>query len=247
MHKTARQKYVLDIISEQGQASISELAERLQVSADTIRRDLTDLENQGLAQKNHGGAIALNLSAMNRRGRNTLLPDTKQRMGKQVAECVPAGSTLFLDAGSTVMSVAMFLKGPLTVITTSLDIAQHFSDREDIELILLGGKWDKAQRLFAGSATLSLLSRYRADIAILGACAIHAELGLSASKEADAEVKRAMLAASHERWVVADHLKLNHCEPYLVSGLSEIHQLFLDRPWAELGDSSALQVTVCAK
>lgn len=51
MHKTARQKYVLDIITEQGQASITELADRLQVSADTIRRDLTDLEKQGLAQK----------------------------------------------------------------------------------------------------------------------------------------------------------------------------------------------------
>ena len=76
MHKTARQRHVLDILSEQGQASITELAEKLQVSADTIRRDLTDLENQGLAQKNHGGAIALNLSAMNRQGRNTLLPET---------------------------------------------------------------------------------------------------------------------------------------------------------------------------
>ena len=169
MHKTARQRHVLDILSEQGQASITELAEKLQVSADTIRRDLTDLENQGLAQKNHGGAIALNLSAMNRQGRNTLLPETKQRLGKQVALQVPAGSTLFLDAGSTVMAVASFLRGPLTVITTSLDIAQHFSDREDVELILLGGKWDQQQRLFAGSATLSLLSRYRADIAILGA------------------------------------------------------------------------------
>lgn len=139
MHKTARQRHVLDILSEQGQASITELAEKLQVSADTIRRDLTDLENQGLAQKNHGGAIALNLSAMNRQGRNTLLPETKQRLGKQVALQVPAGSTLFLDAGSTVMAVASFLRGPLTVITTSLDIAQHFSDREDVELILLGG------------------------------------------------------------------------------------------------------------
>ncbi|WP_343645095.1 DeoR/GlpR family DNA-binding transcription regulator [Enterobacter sp.] len=246
MHKTARQKYVLDIISEQGQASITELAERLQVSADTIRRDLTDLEKQGLAQKNHGGAIALNLSAMNRQGRNTLLPDAKRRLGQRVAESVPAGSTLFLDAGSTMLAVATCLQGPLTIITPSLDIAQHVSDREDIELILLGGKWDQKQRLFAGSATLSLLSRYRADIAILGACAIHAELGLSASQEADAEVKRAMLAASQERWIVADHLKLNRCEPYLVSGLSEIHRLFLDRPWAELGESSALQVTVCA-
>ena len=106
MHKTARQRYVLDILSEQGQASITDLAEKLQVSADTIRRDLTDLENQGLAQKNHGGAIALNLSAMNRQGRNTLLPETKQRLGKQVAQQVPPGSTLFLDAGSTVMAVA---------------------------------------------------------------------------------------------------------------------------------------------
>lgn len=244
MHKTARQKYLLDIISQNGQASISDLVEKLQVSADTVRRDLTDLENQGLAQKNHGGAIALDLSAMNRQGRNTLLPKTKQQLGKKVAESVPAGSTLFLDAGSTVMAVATFLQGPLKIITTSLDIAQHFSDRADIELILLGGQWDQKQRLFAGSATLSLLSRYRADIAILGACAIHAQLGLSASKEADADVKRAMLAASHEHWIVADHLKLNHCEPWLVSGLADIHQLFLDRPWAELGDNSALQVTI---
>ncbi|UWM66247.1 DeoR/GlpR family DNA-binding transcription regulator [Enterobacter sp. CP102] len=244
MHKTARQKYLLDIISENGQASISDLVEKLQVSADTVRRDLTDLEKQGLAQKNHGGAIALDLSAMNRHGRNTLLPKTKQQLGKKVAESVPAGSTLFLDAGSTVMAVATFLQGPLKIITTSLDIAQHFSDRADIELILLGGQWDQKQRLFAGSATLSLLSRYRADIAILGACAIHAQLGLSASKEADADVKRAMLAASHEHWIVADHLKLNHCEPWLVSGLADIHQLFLDRPWAELGDNSALQVTI---
>lgn len=247
MHKTARQKYVLDLIIEQGQASITELAEKLQVSADTIRRDLTDLEKQGLAQKNHGGAIALDLSGMNRQGRNTLLPETKQRLGKAVAQRVPTGSTLFLDAGSTVMAVATFLQGPLKVITTSLDIAQHFSDRDDIELILLGGQWDQKQRLFAGSATLSLLSRYRADIAILGACAIHAQLGLSASKEADADVKRAMLAASHEHWIVADHMKLNHCEPWLVAGVSEIHQLFLDRPWAELGDTGALQVTVCAE
>lgn len=94
MHKTARQKYVLDIITEQGQASITELAERLQVSADTIRRDLTDTEKRGLAQ-NHGGAIALNLSTMTRVSRNSLLPEIKQRLGKQVAQCVPAGSTLF--------------------------------------------------------------------------------------------------------------------------------------------------------
>lgn len=244
VHKTARQKYLIDILSEKGQVTISELVDKLQVSADTLRRDLSDLEKQGLAQKNHGGAIALNLSIMNRQNRNTLLADTKQRIGKMVAEKIPGGSTLFLDAGSTVLAVAAWIQGPMTVITTSLDIAQHFSDRADIELILLGGKWDRQQRLFAGSATVSLLERYRADIAILGACALHADLGLSASQEADAEVKRAMLAASAEHWLVADHLKLNHCEPWLVAGLADIHQLFLDRPWKELQDNGSTQLNI---
>ncbi|MBZ7507249.1 DeoR/GlpR family DNA-binding transcription regulator [Klebsiella michiganensis] len=244
MHKTARQKYLIEILSEKGQITISELVDRLQVSADTLRRDLSDLEKQGLAQKNHGGAIALNLSAMNRQNRNTLLPDTKKRLGKMVAEKIPGGSTLFLDAGSTVLAVATQIQGPMTVITPSLDIAQHFSTRADIQLILLGGKWDMQQRLFAGSATVSLLERYRADIAVLGTCALHADLGLSGSQEADAEVKRAMLAASAEHWLVADHMKLNHCEPWLVAGLADIHQLFLDRPWDELKDNDSIQLHI---
>ena len=244
MHKTARQKYLIDILSEKGQITISELVDRLRVSADTLRRDLSDLEKQGLAQKNHGGAIALNLSAMNRQNRNTLLPDTKKRLGKMVAEKIPGGSTLFLDAGSTVLAVATQIQGPMTVISPSLDIAQHFSTRSGIQLILLGGKWDMQQRLFAGSATVSLLERYRADIAVLGTCALHADLGLSASQEADAEVKRAMLAASAEHWLVADHMKLNHCEPWLVAGLADIHQLFLDRPWDELKDNDSIQLHI---
>ncbi|MFH7094628.1 DeoR/GlpR family DNA-binding transcription regulator, partial [Klebsiella pneumoniae] len=189
MHKLARQKHILDRLSETGQLSISELVADLQVSADTIRRDLSDLEQQGVLQKSHGGAIALNVPAMTRQGRNALLTQTKQRLGQQVAARIPSGSTLFLDAGSTLLAVAAQLKGPLTVITASLDIAQLFSDRADIQLILLGGQWDSKQRLFAGSATLSLVTRYRADIAILGTCALHAGLGLSASQEADADVK----------------------------------------------------------
>lgn len=82
---------------------------------------------------------------------------------------VPPGATLFLNAGSTVLAVAAHLKGPLTVITPSLDIAQLFSERPDIELVLLGGNGICGSGCF-GSATLALLSRYRADIAILGAC-----------------------------------------------------------------------------
>ncbi|QKJ86077.1 DeoR family glycerol-3-phosphate regulon repressor [Paramixta manurensis] len=246
MHKAARQRYLLDSLSEKGQMSVAELAAKLRVSADTVRRDLVELERQGLAQKNHGGAIALDLPAMNRQGRNSLLPQTKRGLGEAVAAEIPAGSTLILDAGSTVLAVAAALRGPATVITASLDVAQCLSERSDIHLILLGGSWDARQRLFAGSATLAMLARYRADIVVLGACAIHAQLGLSASQEADGEVKRAMLAASAQHWLVADHLKLNHCEPHLVAELSAIDRLFIDRPWDELGEHSTVDVNVTA-
>lgn len=179
MHKLARQKHILDRLSETGQLSISELVAELQVSADTIRRDLSDLEQQGVLQKSHGGAIALNVPAMTRQGRNALLTQTKQRLGQQVAARIPSGSTLFLDAGSTLLAVAAQLKGPLTVITASLDIAQLFSDRADIQLILLGGQWDSKQRLFAGSATAGaghpLPGRYRHSRRLRAPCRAGAE------------------------------------------------------------------------
>ncbi len=75
MHKLARQKHILDRLSETGQLSISELVAELQVSADTIRRDLSDLEQlRACCRKSHGGAIALNVPAMTRQGRNALSP-----------------------------------------------------------------------------------------------------------------------------------------------------------------------------
>lgn len=234
----------MELLLKEGQAGINDLVEKLQVSADTVRRDLAELEKKGIAQKNHGGAVALNLSVMSRNERSALIPEIKMSIGRLVAEKIPAGSTVFLDAGSTLLAVATFLKEPMTVITSSLDIAHHLSDKPGIELILLGGKWDSKQRLFSGNATLMLLDKYRADIAILGACALHAEFGLTAGQEGDAEVKRAMLAASNEHWLVADHMKLNRCEPYQVSPLSQIHQLFMNSPWRELDDAGVTQINI---
>jgi len=244
MHKTARQQFLMELLMKEGQASINSLVEKLQVSADTVRRDLADLEKKGMAQKNHGGAVALNLSVMNRNERSALIPEIKLNIGRLVAEKIPHGSTIFLDAGSTLLGVATKLTGPMTVITTSLDIAYHLSDKPDIELILLGGKWDMQQRLFSGGATLMLLEKYRADIAILGACALHTKFGLTAGQEDDADVKRAMLAASNEHWLVADHMKLNRCEPYQVAPLSEIDRLFLNAPWSEFENTGSTQINI---
>ncbi|QHM76303.1 Glycerol-3-phosphate regulon repressor [Mixta theicola] len=244
MHKAARQQALLALLSEQGQSSVAQLSQALRVSVDTVRRDLNDLQQQGLAQKNHGGAIALDVPVMSRAARSTLLNATKQRLGRAVAAQIPPGATLMLDAGSTLLAVAEALTVPARVITASLDVAVVLSQRPQIELILLGGQWDSAQRLFAGAATLAMLQRYRADIAILGACAVHAGLGISASQEADAEIKRAMLALSAQRWLVVDHLKLDCCQPHQVADLAAMQRLFIDRPWDALPAMPATDVSV---
>ena len=247
MHKVARQKKLLALLSEQGQSSVAQLAQALQVSVDTVRRDLNDLQQQGLAQKNHGGAIALDVPVMTRRARSQVLSAAKQRLGQAVAAQIPPGSTLMLDAGSTVLAVASALTVPARIITASLDIACTLSNRPNIELILLGGQWDNDQRLFTGAATLAMLQRYRADIVVLGACALHPTLGLSASQEEDAEIKRAMLACSAARWLVVDHLKLNRCQPHRVADLAAMQRLFIDRPWDELPALHSTDVSVIAE
>ena len=101
-----RHQRILMRLSEVGEASITELAALLDVSGDTIRRDLVKLDSEGLLHKTHGGAIALDLEAMPRISRNRLLPDVKTALGKAVGAAIPRGTTIMLDAGMTALAVA---------------------------------------------------------------------------------------------------------------------------------------------
>lgn len=244
MQKHLRQQKLLDLLAEHGQAGIDELAAAFGVSDDTVRRDLAELHERGLLQKGRGGAVALDLSGMARHARAQVLPEAKRRIGAAAAASIPSGCVLMLDAGSTTLALATALAVPATVITHSLDIAHALDGRHGVRLILAGGEWDPRQRLFAGAATVEMMGRYRADLAVLGACAVHPRLGASATEEADARCKRAMLAASAEAWLLADHLKRDRCEAHAVAPLEHFQQIFTDRAWDGLDESLAGRVRV---
>ena len=230
-----RQQLLLDHLAEHGSASVAALAARFGVSDDTIRRDLQVLARQGVLQKTHGGAIALDVPHMARQPRARVLGEVKQRLARAVAAAVQPGQTLMLDAGMTLLAVAQALPpGPFTVITHSLDIAHALCERPRMRLILAGGEWDQRQRLFSGPSAAAGVAGHRADLAILGACAVHPELGVTASEAADAEIKRLMLAGAARAWLVADHSKFGAHEPFFVAALSAFDRLFTDRPapWA---------------
>ncbi|GBR66923.1 DeoR/GlpR family DNA-binding transcription regulator [Gluconobacter kanchanaburiensis] len=229
MRKLSRQHRLLAMLTDTDELLVSEAAVLLGVSDDTIRRDLCELEKQGSLHKTHGGAVSINLGGMARTARSILFSEQKKRIGAAAAAAVPAGATLFLDAGSTTLALAEALTVSATVITNSLDIASQIEERSALRLILAGGEWDSRQRLFSGAAARSVLSLYRADIAILGACAVSARGAVTAGEERDADMKRTMINAASEAWLLADHLKFDHVEPHHVADLAQFCRIYSDR------------------
>src|SRR4030095_15464927 len=174
MFTQERQQLILSLLSDQGRLTVSELAARLDVSDDTVRRDLRALSNRGFLQKVHGGAVALDVPRMDRLPRTQLMADVKVRLGAAVISRIESGQTIMLDAGHTTLEVARSLPQlPLTVITHALDIAQCLSEHPTVKLILAGGEWDPRERLFCGTATPRMVCMYRSAISILIAWDTH--------------------------------------------------------------------------
>jgi len=229
MNTAQRQQELVDWLAHRGRASVAELATRFEVSDDTVRRDLAALAEAGVVQKVHGGAVALDVPAMGRRGRGRVLAGVKRALGRAAAALVEPGMTLMLDAGDSVLAVALSLpEVPLTVITPSLDVAQALADRPGVTLVLAGGLWNPRHRLFEGPLAEALISGCRADLAFLGACSVDAQ-GVTATEAGDAQVKRALVASSGRRVLVADHTKWAGVQPWFVAPLSSFEILFTDR------------------
>lgn len=229
-----RRRNILSILVEDGHVRVSDLADRFRVSDDTIRRDLTALSDEGYLQKTHGGAVVLDIPSMRRDMRRGIAQEAKEQIGEQAIAYLTIGDTIFLDAGQTVLEVAKRLPaGNFTVITASLDVANVLSVRTDVRLIILGGEWDAAQRLFKGPATIEAIKNFRANTMVTGACAVDRTFGVTASEEWDAAAKRTMLAVSEKKMLVADHTKMGRREPFFVSPLEDYDFFVTDRAATE--------------
>jgi len=225
----------LEELTRAGRVEVLDLARRYDVSEHTIRRDLNALAGQGVLQKTHGGAVALNTAHLTWGARTQTLPAAKEQIGALAAQLIEPGQTVMLEAGSTTLSLARQLTArPLTVITNSLDIAALLDGDAGVTLIVTGGVWQTQERAFWGVAAGQVLGSYRADWAILGTCALHPQMGATATHEQDAVLKRAMVAASLRTMVLADHSKRDQVVTHLVLPTTQLDLVVTDQPWPEL-------------
>ena len=230
-----RQARIVDWLNAHGRVEVLELARLLEVSEHTIRRDLDALQQAGVLQRTHGGAVAIDTRRLGFGGRSAVLADVKSSLGHLGAELIEAGQSVVLDAGSTTLEMARALTvRPLTVITNSLDVAAVFDRDPLVQLVVLGGVWQPDARAFWGHATCQMLAHHHADWAVPGACAVALDAGATASEEPDAMLKQAMIRAARRTLVLADHSKVGGVAPYHVADWAQVHTLVTDRPWPEL-------------
>ncbi|NLX99435.1 MAG: DeoR/GlpR transcriptional regulator [Rhodopirellula sp.] len=225
-----RRTHLLDLVRSRRFASLPDLADALQVSESTVRRDVEQLEEQGSAQRIHGGVLYC--------GPAPKLPhfDMQQPEGRAqkraIAEkavgLIENGDTILLDGGSTTYEIARLLVGrPLHVVTNSLPVANLFAADPNSDLVMIGGNICPRTGVVQGPLADSMLAALRVRKTILSVAGINEE-GFFNNNLLLAETERAMMKAADSVIVVADSSKLGRQSLTHLCPLSAVEFLVMD-------------------
>jgi DeoR family glycerol-3-phosphate regulon repressor len=233
MKPVVRQAKIANIIRQQNRVTVNELAQFLEISKETIRRDLTALAKAGKIQKFHGGAFLPSTSGegpfRERMGENVM---AKIQIATEAVKLVRPGETLFIDTGSTSLYFAEKLAevSDLTVITNSAEIARIISlSSRGSQAFLVGGKFIGGNRQTAGSLAISQIQFFRAHHAVLTISAMDSQTGAMDFSIEEAQIAQAMIDQSQSLTIIADHSKFGRIASFKVCDLEQIRNLVCDQ------------------
>lgn len=227
-----RRRKILGIANRHGFVRQAEIAAELDVSTETVRRDLAALQEAGELTRVHGGAVMSGPPARvepAREERSSTSTLQKAEIARLAASLLGPDDTVFIDVGTTAEAVAHAL--PMSfhgvVVTSSLPVGLIVGAREDVELHLLGGKVRPRELTTYGAETLTQIAAFNAAVSIIGAGGV-AGNGISDFSGEDAAVKRQMIARSARSFVVAGSDKLGRIAPRNVCRLLDVDAIITD-------------------
>lgn len=232
MDSTTRQSEILTLLGTEGAVSITELADRFEVSDETVRRDVRQLENLGHVQKVHGGVrLPENIFESPWRHRQYEQSDAKQAIGRACAELVPDGASLTIESSTTAFWVARALRTQrnLSVITNGVEIARELCGRNNNRIYLSGGEMSNGTMSTLGPAAIDYIAQFTPDMAIIGASALDPARGLCDFHMQEAEIARAIVGTATKIIVIADATKFERRALVHVCSLARIDILITDR------------------
>lgn len=212
MYAEERQQRILDSARAAGRVEVSTLAEALDVTPETVRRDLTILQRHGVLRRVHGGAIPVERLGFEPgvEIRSELFVAEKERIAKAALAHLPDEGTVLLDAGTTTLRLAERLPRDreLTIVTNSLGIASLVAQHPNLSLYVLGGRVRGRTLAAVGSWVINSLQDVFVDVAFIGTNGLSAERGLTTPDQSESAAKRAMIRASRRSIVLTDHTKI---------------------------------------
>lgn len=232
MYAEERQVEIVTLVRQDGRVDVAGLAERLGVTPETVRRDLTVLERRGLLRRVHGGAIPVERLDFEPRlaARHEQFMAEKHRIAKAALEELPDEGVVLLDSGSTTEVLAGLLPTDreLTVVTNGLPIAMALAPMRNLTVLCVGGRVRERTFALVDEWARRTLADLTVDVGFLGTNGVSAAKGLTTPVPAEAAVKAAMVAAARRRVLLADHSKVGQDSFVRFAALSDLDVVVTD-------------------
>lgn len=231
-----RQQCIIDALHQRNVVTVGDLSRELDVTEETIRRDLDKLEAQEVIWRVHGGAYLrtpTNGGDVPVDTRRNMCTEEKTQVAKRCMDYIKDDDVLMLDNSTSVLHLATELKSSnrrVTVITNCLAIIEELTGCSQIDLILLGGTMNHSSRDFSSTVTQKFLDQFHAKKAFISCSGISTASGLTDYNENNAAIRRKMLLNSDVRFFMSDTTKVGKSMIHVVGELGLLDYVIVDRP-----------------
>ncbi len=223
-----RRDHLLATLAREQRILSLRIARDLGVSDDTIRRDLEQLEREGLLRRVHGGALPISPALGSYSERSERDAPLKRRLGEAGARLVQRNMTVMLYGGTTILQVARSLavQTPFTLVTNDPQVALEVGrSPRRVECILIGGRFSPRHALTLGAVAVEAIQSMRFDLVLLGTCAIDAAFGIASADPEDAHLQRAAIASSARAIALVTPEKLGTCAPFRIAPVAALEKI----------------------
>lgn len=229
MLKEERQAYIIHQINLHNKVLSTDLSIQLNVSEDTIRRDLNELAENGKVIKVYGGALSKSFQFPFQEG-NVYAKDAKKEIASKALTLIQNGMTILIGGGTTMIELARLIPSDLqcTFFTISPLVALELAEKENIEVNLLGGKLSRNTNIVTGAQVINELSDLKVDLCLLGTNSLSIEDGITDSDWEVVQIKRAMIKCSKNLAILSIAEKLNSNQKMRVAPLKEVNYLITE-------------------
>ncbi len=230
MLKEERHQTILTQVELHNRVLLTDIAEKLDVSIDTVRRDVKELDQDSKLRKVHGGAISLGFTTNSARNKNIYALSQKIIIAEKAASLLKNGGVIFIDGGTTCLELARIipLDLHLTCFTVSLPVAMELNNKPNVNVIFIGGKISKEAQIAIGATATDFLSEIRVDYSFIGTGYVDSSFGLTEFDWDIVQVKKAVIKASKKTVLLCISEKLHSQHRYKTCDIKAINTMITE-------------------